>query len=439
MSEPIFIRYTPSQAQADERHNSGAKQRIIRVQDMPVDPLEPPKFKHTKAPRSGGSPPVPVLHSPPRKLTAVDQQNWKIPPCVSNWKNIKGFTVPLDKRLVADGRGLAETKVNSAFAKLSEALYTAEQIARQEIEERAKMTQKQNIRRKLAREQELKEMAARAHQEKQAAAMDEDEDDKDKREERDAVRRDVQRELKREQRMERMKEEKRNQIKKLRNDDDRDVSEKIALGHVPQMTKDGMFDQRLFNQAQGMSSGFGGDDSYDLYDKPLLNPNTSTYIYRGSSNADSDVYGNAGGAGSNDTEEGLSKIIAKSAQPDRGFKGAESSGRPGGRSKPVEFERESDPFGADKLFAQAKSAGDDKSDDRNRDVRGGGRPNALDAIGRRGQMSASGGSSHGQEYSHRHQDKRMDFEESAEKFQSTSRKDDRDGDDERDRKCSRRS
>lgn len=25
-------------------------------------------------------------------------QDWKIPPCISNWKNIKGYTIPLDKR-----------------------------------------------------------------------------------------------------------------------------------------------------------------------------------------------------------------------------------------------------------------------------------------------------------------------------------------------------
>ena len=31
------------------QYNSGADQRIIKMQDMPVDPLEPPKFRHKKA------------------------------------------------------------------------------------------------------------------------------------------------------------------------------------------------------------------------------------------------------------------------------------------------------------------------------------------------------------------------------------------------------
>ena len=35
-------------------------------------------------------------------------QDWKIPPCISNWKNQKGYTIPLDKRLAADGRGLQQ-------------------------------------------------------------------------------------------------------------------------------------------------------------------------------------------------------------------------------------------------------------------------------------------------------------------------------------------
>ena len=30
------------------QYNSGADQRIIKMQDMPVDPLEPPKFRHKK-------------------------------------------------------------------------------------------------------------------------------------------------------------------------------------------------------------------------------------------------------------------------------------------------------------------------------------------------------------------------------------------------------
>ena len=52
------------------------------------------------------------MYSPTLKLTVKlkEQQDWKIPPSISNWKNAKGYTIPLDKRLVADGRGLQQVR-----------------------------------------------------------------------------------------------------------------------------------------------------------------------------------------------------------------------------------------------------------------------------------------------------------------------------------------
>lgn len=124
-----FIRYTPSQQ--GEQFNSGAQQRIIRMVEVQQDPMEPPKFKiNQKIPRPPPSPPAPVLHSPTRKVTVKEQAEWKIPPCVSNWKNPKGYTIPLDKRLAADGRGLQQTHINENFAKLAEALYIADRKVR---------------------------------------------------------------------------------------------------------------------------------------------------------------------------------------------------------------------------------------------------------------------------------------------------------------------
>ena len=162
-AEPVFIRYTvcsckifvhgsivsffclrqPSQQKRE--FNSGATQRIIKLQEMPLDPLEPPKFQHKRMVAAPPSPPPPVMHSPQRKITAEDQNNWKIPPCVSNWKNIKGYTIPLDKRLAADGRGLQEVQVNDKFAKLAESLFVARRQARSEIEARS------NLHKRLAR------------------------------------------------------------------------------------------------------------------------------------------------------------------------------------------------------------------------------------------------------------------------------------------------
>ena len=60
------------------------------------------------------------------QVSVKEQQEWKIPPCISNWKNVKGYTIPLDKRLAADGRGLQGVHINENFAKLAEALYIAD-------------------------------------------------------------------------------------------------------------------------------------------------------------------------------------------------------------------------------------------------------------------------------------------------------------------------
>ncbi len=99
-----------------------------------VDPLQPPKFEHKKVPKGPPSPPSAVMHSPPRKVTVKDQLDWKIPPCISNWKNARGFTIPLDKRLAADGRGLIQPTVSDNHAKLAESLYIADRTAREELE-----------------------------------------------------------------------------------------------------------------------------------------------------------------------------------------------------------------------------------------------------------------------------------------------------------------
>ena len=101
--------------------NSGAKQRVIHVVEVQEDPMEPPKFKITsKIPHGPPSPPTPVLHSPPRKVTIREQQEWKIPLCISNWKNNCGYAIPLDMRLAADERGLQDHTINNNIMKLGQ-------------------------------------------------------------------------------------------------------------------------------------------------------------------------------------------------------------------------------------------------------------------------------------------------------------------------------
>lgn len=347
-----YIRYTPSQTGDD--FNSGAKQRIIKLTEVPVDPLEPPKFKHKKVPRGPPSPPVPVMHSPPRKITQKDQQDWKIPPCISNWKNNKGYTIPLAKRLAADGRGLQEVQINDNFAKLSEALYITEQTARIEVEKRAEIRKRLDMKEKEKKEELLRRLAQEARAERTGTGDEETEEtedlteeDKEARKERDLIREERRRERERALRMQR------NKSAAARNLE-RDVSEKIALGlAMPQQTGEIQYDQRLFNQTEGMDSGFGDEDSYNIYTKPLFQGSSASQVYRPKKIEDSETYG---------TEEDLKKLKDTSKfRPDKGFSGTERDGKEKStqRTEPVQFEKESeDLFGLDEFMTTAKRTGE---------------------------------------------------------------------------------
>nr|XP_043623321.1 SNW/SKI-interacting protein A-like [Erigeron canadensis]XP_043623322.1 SNW/SKI-interacting protein A-like [Erigeron canadensis]XP_043623323.1 SNW/SKI-interacting protein A-like [Erigeron canadensis]XP_043623324.1 SNW/SKI-interacting protein A-like [Erigeron canadensis]XP_043623325.1 SNW/SKI-interacting protein A-like [Erigeron canadensis]XP_043623326.1 SNW/SKI-interacting protein A-like [Erigeron canadensis] len=403
-----FIKYKPSQQSA--AFNSGANERIIRMVEMPVDPLEPPKFKHKRVPKANGSPPVPVMHSPPRPVTVKDQQDWKIPPCISNWKNPKGYTIPLDKRLAADGRGLQEVQINDNFAKLSESLYLAEQKAREAVAMRSKVQKEMMMKEKEKKELELRALAQKARFERTGAGapigngsfvpsdkdmMDTDEpvereqeprrvrdrdqpreskEEREERNKREKIREERRRERERERRLE-AKDAAMGKKSKLTRDRDRDVSEKVALGMASAGASHGgevQYDQRLFNQDKGMDSGFGTDDQYNVYTNGLFTaqPTLST-LYRPKKDADDEMYGGA--------DEQLEKIRKTDRfKPDKGFSGAgEKSGL---RSGPVEFEKdageEADPFGLDQFITE---------------VKGGKKP--LDKVGSGGTMRASGGSS----------------------------------------------
>lgn len=115
------------------------------------------------------------MHSPTRKVTVKEQKEWKIPPCISNWKNAKGYTIPLDKRLAADGRGLQQMHINENFAKLAEALYIADRKAREAVEMRAQLEKKLAQKEKEKKEDHLRLLAQKARDEraglKSAAAL----------------------------------------------------------------------------------------------------------------------------------------------------------------------------------------------------------------------------------------------------------------------------
>jgi SNW domain-containing protein 1 len=297
--DPTYVRYTPANQMGD---NTQKNDRIMKIVERQQDPMEPPKFKHKKIPRGPPSPPPPVMHSPPRKLTAEDQEAWKIPPPVSNWKNPKGYTVPLDKRLAADGRGLQDVTINDKFAQFAEALFTADRHAREEVKQRALMQQRLAEKEKAQKEDHLRMLAQKAREERAAGSgrrnprtsrsrsgsysysesegsNSEDEEVR----EREKMRQEKRREEERKLRQSRMGAEKRMQM--MAREQNRDISEKVALGLAkPTQSKETMFDSRLFNRTSGFDSGFNEDQAYD---KPLFAAQDAiASIYRPRQNMD---------------------------------------------------------------------------------------------------------------------------------------------------------
>ncbi|KAH8272685.1 puff-specific protein Bx42 [Drosophila bipectinata] len=346
-----YIRYTPSQQ--GDAFNSGAKQRVIRMVEAQLDPMEPPKFRiNKKIPRGPPSPPAPVLHSPSRKVTVKEQKEWKIPPCISNWKNAKGYTIPLDKRLAADGRGLQQVHINEKFAKMAEALYIADRKAREAVEARAQLEKKLAQKEKEKKEDMLRLMAQRAREERAGLRNPEGAEPSgsgaggSEARERSDLRADRQRERQRDRNLQRAAPEKRTKLQRER---ERDISEQIALGLPAKSAGNGetLFDQRLFNTTKGMDSGYGDDEAYNVYDKPWRDSNTlGAHIYRPSKQADSDNYGGD-----------LDAIVnTKRFVPDKQFSGASREAAAAQRSGPVEFEKEEDPFGLDQFLNMAKKA-----------------------------------------------------------------------------------
>ena len=121
---------------------------------------------------------------------------------------------------------------------------------------------------------------------------------------------------------------------------DRDVSEKIALGTNTGSGAAGAggVDGRLYNQSAGLSSGFGADDEYNAYSKPMFD--------RASGVTSSSIYRPSRGDNAMDADQQFDKLktgVTSRFQPDQGFKGAEGGGdgmnSNGPRNAPVQFEK----------------------------------------------------------------------------------------------------
>jgi SNW domain-containing protein 1 len=169
---------------------------------------------------------------------------------------------------------------------------------------------------------------------------------------RDKMREEKRREREREMRMSNMGTEQR--AKMLARQQNRDISEKIALGLAkPSTSKESMLDSRLFNQ-ESLSGSFADEDSYNLYDRPLFHGSSAAAaIYKARGNITEGNDESFGGG----TEEGIGKALDNDrfglGQARVGFEGAQDQEI---REGPVQFEKDTgDVFGLDKFLDEAKS------------------------------------------------------------------------------------
>jgi SNW domain-containing protein 1 len=272
-----------------------------------------------------------------------------------------------------------QVHINDNFAKFSEALFVADRHAREEVRQRALMQQKIAQKEKASKEENLRMLAQRAREERGGfapkptaegrAAMkasvaeygsesgsgsegEGSEEDEDASKIRDEMRREKRREREREMRMSNMGTEQR--AKMLARQQNRDISEKIALGLAkPTLSKESMLDSRLFNQ-ESLSGSFADDEAYNLYDRPLFHGSTAAAaIYKARGNIAEGNESLLGGG----TDEGIGKALENDrfglGQVRIGFEGAAEQEVKEG---PVQFEKDTgDVFGLDQFFDEAKT------------------------------------------------------------------------------------
>jgi hypothetical protein len=53
------------------------------------------------------------------------------------------------------------------------------------------------------------------------------------------------------------------------------------LGQAQPTTSELVYDQRLFNQTAGVHAGFGDEEEYDAFDKPLFQDRSNVSLYKG--------------------------------------------------------------------------------------------------------------------------------------------------------------
>ncbi len=267
--EASYIKYTPSDAIRSDRTG---KQRVIKIVDKKTDPMLMPSFKIKRAPDGpSDEEPVPVLHKDnTTKLTKEEQRKWTIPPAISNWKNNKGFTISIDKRLASFGQDDDRFKMSDKFSVLTDALTQAHDEAKAELKRKAELKHEIERKKLLDDQHKLRRIAREAHMRRGIGSSDRRYiNDKEPASsslasKREIARRERRKRAERELRMGSMSTESR--VKLLARKDGREISDRVAIGVAASAhgnNETDSYDSNLFMHAAGRSTRRGEEQVYE--------------------------------------------------------------------------------------------------------------------------------------------------------------------------------
>lgn len=282
--------------QYNTKQSSGsAKSRIFKIVEQAIDPLQPNTIKATKvvAPEEEEAV-APIYHRTDNSdttkiLSKEERDRWNIPAAISSWKNPKGYTIALEKRLAMDARynpdNLKPHEVSDGFSKLSAALENADRKARKEIKLRAEAKRQLAEEETRKKEEKLLSLAQKAREDREHyKSLRNPSGNKrirnnslgDIESQRDFVLKNRKQEIEKEIKKSKMSTADR--LRELAYSQGRDISEKVVLGAAKATeTSEVHYDSRLFSKGANAQAKRNEEQ---LYDQPLFAAQSTNSSYR---------------------------------------------------------------------------------------------------------------------------------------------------------------
>lgn len=276
----------------------------VRIAEKRNDPLDPSHFRNRKPITLQNEDPDPILTEPIQKLTQEEEDYWRVPTCVSNWRNPAGYVIPMDKRVGADARRFEQPGLSDKFSNLAKALDIASSSINESIAQRSMIERQLQQKKKREEEEKMREEARRINEQKRQLNRAKNSEEK-----------------KIDEILEEAREQRKRMTRKMRSSranengsllSSRDTSAQVPLGvAVTTHTVDDEFDAQLFDKSGGVDVGYQDEDNYDVYDKPLFaNAELKTYVPFGDDRKYSESSSKYAVSVEGDSNAGKSKLVS---------------------------------------------------------------------------------------------------------------------------------